>query len=191
MMISKFMVATQRPSISKHCLSYLSQDAPPSRPILRKRIMYSGKLIPKINILKGVSLTSSATMIGTYSYMIAQKGLGGGVLALGFISLPFVLSPIVIAWFCRRYICELSYDPATQKYTAIKFGYLFDRKKHTINPKLVKRTPLSLINTFEVGKEKFFIDPEELKDAESVKLYKSLVGLDKEETTSDRINIKE
>lgn len=141
--------------------------------------MYEGKLTPKIMYLKVFSISSSLTLAGSYGYILTQKGLSPALATFGVFTLPFLVSPVIIAWFFKRYIVELSYDPATDKYTAINYGYLFNKRKHTFSKEeVVKSKFTSMLNSFEVGKEPFFLNEEDLLDAESVELYRTLLGLD-------------
>lgn len=170
--------ARQPGLLLKHCVRYLSNDG--TQKPLQRKLMYEGKLAPKIRYLKGFSIGSSLTLVGSYSYILAQKGLSPAIATFGVFTLPFLLSPVIISWFFKRYIVKLSYDPTTDRYTAINYGYLFNKRTHEFSKQQVVRSNFtSMLNTFEVGKEPFFLNEEDLLDVESVELYRSLVGLDR------------
>lgn len=160
----------------KYCIRSLSDGR--TRPNGSK-LMYEGKLARKIRYLKVFSISSSLTLIGSYSYILTQKGISPAIATFGVFTLPFLLSPVVIAWFFKRYIVELSHDPVTDKYTAVNYGYLFNKRTISFSKHEVTRSKFtSMLNSFEVGKEPFFLNEEDLLDAESVELYRTLLGLD-------------
>lgn len=150
---------------------------PPQLP----RCIYEGKLGNRILYLKSLSIFSSVGLAGSYSYVLSQKGITVALAGVGFAFTPFLLSPFVISWFFKRYITKLDYDPNSHTYTAHHYGLLLNKKRCVFRKEDVTRSDVySMLNTFKVGKKPFFLHDEDLKDTESIMIYKKMVGLDKE-----------
>uniref|UniRef100_A0A6G1SK27 Transmembrane protein 70, mitochondrial n=1 Tax=Aceria tosichella TaxID=561515 RepID=A0A6G1SK27_9ACAR len=144
------------------------------------KLIYEGKLSNRILYLKSVSLLSSVGLAGSYKYVLAKKGFSAALAGVGFAFTPFFLSPVVIAWFFRRYITKLYYDPKTDTFTAHHYGLLLNKKQCTFRKTDVMRSDLtSMLSTFKVGKRAFFLHDEDLIDAQSVDIYRRMVGLDR------------
>lgn len=143
------------------------------------KLIYEGKLTKRILYLKSVSVISSLGLAGSYGYVISQKGFSVALAGVGFAFTPFLLSPIVIAWFFKRYITQLYYDADTQSFTAHHYGLLLNKKKFTFTSDQVVRSDFtSMLNSFTVANKPFFIHDEDLVDLESIDLYKRMLGLD-------------
>lgn len=143
------------------------------------RLIYEGKLGKRVLYLKSVSIVSSLCLAGSYSYIISKKGFSVALAGVGFAFCPFLLSPIVIAWFFKRYVTHLYYNPQTDTYTAHHYGLLLNKKQCSFKKEDVTRSDAtSMLNTFTVGKKPFFVHDEDLIDFESVQLYRRMVGLD-------------
>lgn len=148
------------------------------------KLIYEGKLANRILYLKSVSLLSSVGLAGSYKYVVAKKGFSAALAGVGFAFTPFFLSPVIIAWFFRRYITKLYYDPNTETFTAHHYGLLLNKKQCTFKQTDVVRSDLtSMLNTFKVGKRPFFLHDEDLVDAQSVEIYRKMVGLDNKTTS--------
>lgn len=146
----------------------------------RQKLIYEGKLTKRIRYLKGLSLVSSIGLASSYKYVIAKKGFNVALAGLGVAFTPFFVSPIVIAWFFKRYVTRLYYNPDDNTYTAHHYGLLLNQKSCTFKKEEVTRSEaLSMLNTFKVGKKPFFVHDEDLVDLESVEIYKRMLGYDK------------
>lgn len=150
------------------------------------KLIYKGQLANRILYLKSFSVMTSLGLAGSYKYVLAKKGFTATMASIGFAFLPFFLSPIAIAFVFRRYVTQLYYDDATDTYTAIHYGYLLrkqrlDFKREDVNPTAVT----SMLNTFTVGKQPLFVHDEDLIDAESVEIYRRMLGLDKVKVDPD------
>lgn len=143
------------------------------------KLIYEGKLTRRIVYLKTLSIFSSAGLAGSYGYVIGQKGFGVALGGLGVAFTPFFVSPVVISWFFKRYVTQLYHNPKTDTYTVHHYGLLLNRKSCTFKKDEVKRSDAtSMLNTFTVNKKPFYVHDEDLKDAESVRLYRRMIGLD-------------
>lgn len=169
--------------VSARLFSQLKQQQQHS---LQPKLIYQGKLSNRILYLKSVSLISSLGLAGSYKYVLAKKGFSVALAGVGFAFTPFLLSPIIISWFFKRYITRLYYDPTTATYTAHHYGLLLNKKQCTFKSEDVIRSDFtSMLNTFKVGKKPFFIHDEDLVDAESVEIYKKMIGLDQVKPVAD------
>lgn len=140
----------------------------------------------RILYLKSVSLISSLGLAGSYKYVLAKKGFSAALAGVGFAFTPFLLSPIIISWFFKRYITRLYYDPTSDTYTAHHYGLLLNKKQCTFKREDVIRSQFtSVLNSFTVGKRPFFVHDEDLVDADSVRIYKRMIGLDEVVVASD------
>lgn len=147
---------------------------------MKQKLIYEGRLANRIFYLKSVSIISSLGLAGSYKYVIGTKGFSVALAGVGVAFTPFLLSPIVIAWFFKRYITKLYYNPHDETFTAHHYGLLLNKKNCTFRKEDVIRTDFTnMLNTFKVGKKPFFLHDEDLVDAESVEIYKRMVGLDK------------
>lgn len=143
------------------------------------KLIYQGKLTNRILYLKSLSIISSLGLAGSYKYVIAKKGFSAALAGVGFAFTPFLLSPVIISWFFKRYITKLYYDPVADTFTAHHYGLLLNKKQCTFKRDDVIRSDFtSVLNSFKVGKKPFFIHDEDLVDAESVEIYKKMIGLD-------------
>lgn len=143
------------------------------------KLIYQGRLTNRIVYLKSISIVSSLGLTISYSYVISQKGFSIALAGVGMAFTPFLLSPLIIAWFFKRYIIKLYYHPQSNSYTAYHFGLFLNKKSCTFKSEDVKRSDASsMLNTFKVGKRPFFLHDEDLKDVESIELYKKMVKLD-------------
>lgn len=143
------------------------------------KLIYEGRLANRILYLKCLSLVSSAGLAGSYKYVIAQKGFTAAMAGVGIAFTPFFLSPFAIAWFFKRYVTKLYYDPKTDSFTAHHYGLLLNKKSCTFKKEDVVRSDVtSVLNSFRVRKKPFFLHDEDLIDVESIELYKRLIGLD-------------
>lgn len=145
------------------------------------KLIYEGQLAKKIILLKCVSITSSTGIGGSLGYLYWKKGFSVALGGMGFLSMPFFMSPILITWFFKRYITKLYYDQETDTYAAHHYGLLLNKKVCTFKKEEVKISK-SMLNTFTVGRRPFFLHDEDLKDAESVVLYKRMLGLTENES---------
>lgn len=146
------------------------------------KLIYEGKLKRQIVYLKTLSIFSSAGLAGSYGYVIGQKGFSAALGGLGVAFTPFFISPIVISWFFKRYVTQLYHDPKTDTYTAHHYGLLLNKKSCSFKKDEVKLSEAtSVLNTFTVGKRPFYVHDEDLRDTESVKLYRRMIGLDTRE----------
>lgn len=145
-----------------------------------QKLIYEGKLSNRILYLKSLSLVSSLGLAGSYKYVIAKKGFSAALAGVGFAFTPFLLSPLIISWFFKRYVTKLYYEPTSGTFTAHHYGLLLNKKQCSFKQEDVIRSDFtSMLNSFQVGKKPFFIHDEDLMDAESVEIYKRMVGLDK------------
>lgn len=143
------------------------------------KLIYEGRLANRILYLKCLSLVSSAGLAGSYKYVIAQKGFSAALAGVGVAFAPFFLSPFAIAWFFKRYVTKLYYDPKTDSFTAHHYGLLLNKKSCTFKKEEVIRSDVtSVMNSFRVRKKPFFLHDEDLVDVESIDLYKKMIGLD-------------
>jgi hypothetical protein len=135
---------------------------------------------------------SSVGLAGSYKYVLAKKGFSAALAGVGFAFTPFFLSPVIIAWFFRRYVTKLYYDPKTDTFTAHHYGFLLNKKQCTFRKTDVMRSDLtSMLNTFRVGKRPFFLHDEDLVDAQSVEIYRRMVGLDQiKNSASDKTSVE-
>lgn len=146
--------------------------------LANQKLIYEGKLADRILYLKGLSIVSSLGLAGSYKYAIAKKGLTAAMAGVGVAFTPFLLSPLIISWFFKRYVTKLYYNPEDDSFTAHHYGLLLKQKSCTFNKDEVQRSDLSsMLNTFKVGRKPFFVHDEDLVDAESVNIYKRMVGL--------------
>lgn len=155
---------------------------------LPKKLIYEGKLTRRILYLKSVSILSSVALASSYGYVISQKSFSIALAGVGFVFTPFLLSPFVIAWFFKRYITELYYNPIDDTYTAHHYGLLLNKKSCTFDKNQVMRSEVtSMLNTFKVDKKPFFLWEDDLVDVESVQIYKRMIGLSDLDSHSDKI----
>lgn len=157
------------------------------------KLIYEGRLAKRILYLKCLSLVSSAGLAGSYKYAIAHKGFSVALASVGVAFTPFFLSPVAIAWFFKRYVTRLYYDPKTDSFTAHHYGLFLNKRSCTFKVEDVTRSDTtSMLNTFTVRKRPFFLHDEDLIDVESIELYKRMIGLDKvrldSECDSERYN---
>lgn len=144
------------------------------------KLIYEGRLSKRILYLKCLSLVSSAGLAGSYKYVIAQKGFSAALAGVGIAFTPFFLSPVAIAWFFKRYVTRLYYDPKTDSFTAHHYGLMLNKKSCTFKKEdVVRSDATSMLNTFSVRKKPFFLHDEDLIDVESIDLYKKMIGLDR------------
>lgn len=144
------------------------------------KLLYEGSLSNRILYLKSLSVLSSLGLASSYGYVISQKGLSVALAGVGIAFTPFLLSPFVIAWFFKRYITHLYYDPATKTFTAHHYGLLLNKRSVSFKKEdLIRSDVTSMLNTFKVGKKPFYLHDEDLKDLDSIELYREMVGLDK------------
>lgn len=149
-----------------------------------KKLIYTGALSDKIYYLKTFSILSSVTLAGAFGYAITTKGYTTAIAVVGATFTPFIASPFLVAWFFKRYITALYYQPKDDLYTAYHYGLLLNKKRCTFKREDVTRSQVtSIMNTFRVGEKPFFLHDEDLIDTESIELYKRMVGLDKEEAS--------
>lgn len=141
------------------------------------KLIYEGKLAKRILYLKSVSLLSSAGLAGSYKYVLAKKGFSAALVGVGIGFTPFFISPVVIAWFFKRYITRLYYEPKTDTFVAHHYGLLLNKKLVTFRSNDVTRSDLSMLCTFKVGNKPFFLHDEDLIDGESVDIYRKMLGL--------------
>lgn len=143
------------------------------------KLIYEGRFTNRILYLKSFSLLTSVGLAGSYKYVLAKKGFSAGLAVVGLAYTPFFLSPLVIAWFFKRYVTKLYYDPNTETFTAHHYGSLLNKKQLSFKKEDVIRSDFtSMLNTFKVGKKPFFLHDEDLTDAEAVEIYRNMVGLD-------------
>lgn len=147
---------------------------------LEKKLIYEGNLSKKILYLKSVSIFSSITLASSYCYILSQKSFSVALAGIGVVFTPFLLSPFVIAWFFKRYVTELYYNPIDDTYTAHHYGFLLNRKSCTFRKEdVIKSDVTSMLNTFQVVSKPFFLNEEDLIDSKSVDLYKRMINLSK------------
>lgn len=155
------------------------QQQPASYNQQSSKLIYEGKLTNRILYLKGLSIFSSLALAGSYSYVISQKGFSIALAGVGCVFTPFLLSPLFIAWFFKRYVTKLYYNPDGGTYTVHHYGLLLNKKSCTFSREDVVRSDVtSVLNTFLVNSKPFYLNDEDLIDAESVQLYKSMINLD-------------
>lgn len=160
----------------KGFISTKTKPADQTSPVL----LYTGNLKNRIKLLKTFSLLSSTAIIGTYSYIIALRGCTTTLAATGVIFTPFIASPVLIWWIFKRYVTKLSYDPSTMQYTLNHCGIFLREKQLIFKRDDVIQCPGSeVLNTFRVKGQPFFLNEEDLIDANSVEQYKIMIGLDK------------
>lgn len=162
------------------------------------KLIYKGQLANRILYLKSVSVITSLSLAGSYKYVLAKKGLTATMATLGFAFSPFFLSPIAIAFVFRRYVTELYYNSGTDTYTAHHYGYFLRKKKLEFKCDDVQSSNVvSIWNTFTAKKKPFFVHDEDLIDAESVFIYRKMLGIsepavsDKGNSTQERVNESE
>lgn len=144
----------------------------------KNKLIYEGKLTKRILYLKGLSILSSVGLTSSYGYVISQKSFSVALAGVGIVFIPFLLSPFIIAWFFKRYITKLYYNPIDDTYTAHHFGLLLNKKICTYKKEQVVRSEVtSMLNSFTVDKKPFFLWEDDLIDVESVDLYKRMIGL--------------
>lgn len=156
---------------------------PASSPIetgsVEPKLMYDGKLQTRIKVLKVLSVCTTSTILGCYSYAATNRGLTTTLAATGLIFLPFICSPGVIWWVFKRYITRMYYNPKDDTFTIYHYGILVGQEKLTFKKEDLVRCPgTNILNSFTVRGKPFFVNDEDLVDAESVYLYKRLIGLD-------------
>lgn len=143
------------------------------------KLVYEGSLAKRILYLKSISILSSLGLAGSYGYVIGQKGLTVALAGVGFAFTPFLLSPFLIAWFFKRYVNKLYYDPKTETFTINHYGLLLNEKNCSFKKEDVLRSDVtSMLNTFTVGNRPFYLHDEDLRDLESIQLYKKMLALD-------------
>lgn len=114
-----------------------------------KKLIYEGSLAKRILYLKSLSILSSLGLASSYGYVISQKGFSVALAGVGFAFTPFLLSPFVIAWFFKRYITQLYYDPEAETFTLHHYGLLLNKKSRTFKKEDVIRSDVtSMLNTF-------------------------------------------
>ena len=149
-----------------------------------KILLYEGRLARRVLYLKGLSIVSSVGLASSYKYVIAKKGFSVALAGVGFAFTPFLLSPVLISWFFKRYVTKLYYDPQSDTYTAHHYGLLMNQKQCTFKREDVVRSSVTdMLNTFQVNKKPFFLHDEDLVSPAAVELYKRMLSLD--EKTSE------
>lgn len=188
-------------TVQRSCLQFLQSRCLSSNKILLQsikqeashksavKLVYEGSLTKRILYLKSISILSSVGLAGSYGYVLSQKGLSVALAGVGFAFTPFFLSPVLIAWFFKRYINKLYYDPKTKTFTIHHYGFMLNEKSCSFKKEDVIRSDVtSMLNTFTVGKRPFYLHDEDLKDLESIQLYKEMIGLDKFEEKCEEKN---
>lgn len=141
--------------------------------------MYEGQLMKKIFRLKLLSLTSSAVFIAGYSHAYIDKGFSTAMGAIGFLSIPFVTSPLAIGWLFRRYVLRLQYDPKRDLYLLHTYGMLLSKKEITFTASEACLADVkNIASTFKVRGRHFYLNDEDLKSTKAVQLYKRMLKLD-------------
>lgn len=140
--------------------------------------MYEGQLMKKILRLKLFSIASTGSYLIGYSYATINQGFDATTGAIGLLSVPFTLSPLAIGWLFRRYVLALKYDVHRDLYILQTYGYLLSKQEISFKANEVGLADVKKIaSTFEVRGRPFYLNDEDLKSAEAVKLYKRMLGL--------------
>lgn len=148
------------------------------------RIIYTAPepMVRLIKMIKRLSISTTLLSAGVQPFIYPKLIATGSSLTLGFAAVTctgIVLSPLVLNWFTKRYVTNLYYDDAKDKFNAQHLNLLNRTVTLSYSCKEVQiPEALGIFTTFTVGQKKrpLFVDPNQVID---IGIYKRMLGFDK------------
>lgn len=160
-------------------------------------LVYEGQLKRNIKRLKILTLSTSIGAFALQPIVLSELWATNPYFTcvLGIFSTGFIMvTPLLIHLFSRRYVTELSFNPANKTFTATTLTLFIKEKKTTFTAEDVYVPTISgFFTTFLVNNTPMFVDSESVINIEA---YQHLLGYDKpidlyfEKTANGKKNIK-
>lgn len=97
--------------------------------------IYYGTLTPKIRAVKVFSLTTSLVGLAAQPVLIEQGAKLGGtgliIFMCSFVGFFTFVTPLILHFITKKYVCKIHYDSAKQEYTATTISFLLLKKEVT------------------------------------------------------------
>ena len=177
---SCLQAVSRRPT---HNESRLDLDLKPEHSA--NQLIYAGpdNMVRLIKMIKKFSLSTTLIAAGVQPFIFQQiMATNATALAVGFAGMTsagVVLSPLLLNWITKRYVCDLHYNHESQVFTASVLNLWCRRVsvQYSASDVTIPET-LGIFTTFTVGpkRQPLFVDPEFVKD---LSIYKKMLGYDK------------